>query len=212
MSATLQWMRYADTVSLRERKRARTRLALITVAADLFEQNGYDETTVADIAAAAEIGTRTFFSYFASKEDLLFPDADSRVEATIAALADRDPDDRPIDVLMRVLSESKEVSDDIIGRLTPLRLRLAQSVPAVRGRALQIQFDAEQRIAELLAEAFPDQLNSVTSRVLTGAFVGAVRGAAQGVVDRGRDLSVLERRAAAREAVAETLAPLLERT
>ena len=204
-------MRYARFVSLRERKRARTRTALITAAADLFERNGYDETTVAEIAAAADIGTRTFFSYFASKEELLFPDADSRVEATVAALAARAPDDQPIDVLIQVLYESNEVSDDIIGRLTPLRLRLAQEVPAVRGRALQIQFETERRIAELLAEAFPDQLDVVRARALTGAFVGAIRGAAQAVIDRGRDLSVLERRAAAQEAVSATLAPLMER-
>ena len=64
-------------MSLRDRKRARTRQALVDAATDLFERNGYDETTVADIAAAAEIGTRTFFSYFASKEELLFPESDA---------------------------------------------------------------------------------------------------------------------------------------
>ena len=58
------------TPSLRDRKRARTRQAIINAAVELFERNGYDGTTVADIAAAADIGTRTFFSYFASKEEL----------------------------------------------------------------------------------------------------------------------------------------------
>jgi DNA-binding transcriptional regulator YbjK len=59
--------------SLRERKRERTRRALIDAAAQLFERKGYDETTVAQIAAAAEIGTRTFFGYFASKEESCSP-------------------------------------------------------------------------------------------------------------------------------------------
>ena len=52
--------------SLRERKRVRTRQALIDAAAELFERRGYDGTTIADIAAAADVSTRTFFSYFAS--------------------------------------------------------------------------------------------------------------------------------------------------
>src|ERR1700754_5149823 len=96
-------------MSLRERKRERTRQALIDAAVELFERQGYEETTVADIAAAAEIGTRTFFSYFASKEELLFPETDARVAAAVAAIADRGPDDGPAEVLLRALHE---VGDD----------------------------------------------------------------------------------------------------
>src|SRR5215470_8914323 len=90
-------------LTLRERKRERTRRALIDAATDLFERRGYEQTTIADIAAAAAIGTRTFFSYFASKEDLLFPESDARVQATVDAIATRRPDDRPADVLLRAL-------------------------------------------------------------------------------------------------------------
>ncbi|MGW7536924.1 TetR/AcrR family transcriptional regulator [Amycolatopsis sp. NPDC054798] len=198
-------------MSLRERKRARTRQALIDAATDLFERNGYDETTVADIAAAAEIGTRTFFSYFASKEELVFPDGDSRVQAMRDALANRSPDDRPIDLLVRVLSDGGEVSNDIVGRLTPLRMRLMQTVPALQGRALQLQFDTERRIAELLAEAFPDQLDDLSARALTGAFAGAVRGASQAMLDRTGELTADQRNEAIRQAIATTLEPLLKR-
>ncbi|GAB3396662.1 TetR/AcrR family transcriptional regulator [Amycolatopsis echigonensis] len=198
-------------MSLRERKRARTRQALIDAATDLFERNGYDETTIADIAAAAEIGTRTFFSYFASKEELVFPDAESRVQALLDALANRAPDDRPIDLLVRVLCHGDEVSNDIIGKLTPLRMRLLQTVPAVQGRALQIQFDAERRIAGILAEAFPDELDDLSARALTGAFAGAVRGASQAMFDRAGELTAEQRAEATRQAVVTTLAPLLKR-
>lgn len=198
-------------MSLRDRKRARTRQALIDAATDLFERNGYDETTIADIAAAAEIGTRTFFSYFASKEELVFPDAESRVQALLDALANRAPDDRPIDLLIRVLSDGGEVSDDIIGKLTPLRMRLLQTVPAVQGRALQIQFNAERRIAGILAEAFPGELDDVTARALTGAFAGAVRGASQAMLDRPGALTAEQRTQATRQAIVKTLGPLLNR-
>nr|BFE57006.1 TetR family transcriptional regulator [Dactylosporangium thailandense] len=166
-------------MSLRELKRARTRQALVTAAADLFERDGYEQTTIADIAAAAEVGTRTFFGYFATKEDLLFPETDSRLRAAIDAIAGRGPHDTPAQVLLRALSIVGDDSDDLSGRLAALRLRFIAEVPSVRGRALQTQSDVQQEIARRLAEAFPEELDPVTSAALVGAFVGAVTGALQ---------------------------------
>ncbi|GIF50691.1 TetR family transcriptional regulator [Asanoa ferruginea] len=166
-------------MTLRDRKRARTRQALVEAAATLFERDGYDETTVADIAAAAEIGTRTFFSYFASKEELLFPESDGRVRAAVAAIADRGPDEGPAEVLLRALHRVGDDSDDLSGRLAALRLRYIREVPVVRGRALQIQMEAQSEIARHLAAAFPDDLDEVTAAALTGAFVGGITAALQ---------------------------------
>jgi AcrR family transcriptional regulator len=170
-------------MSLRERKRVRTRQSLVDAATELFERHGYDQTTVADIAAAAEIGTRTFFSYFASKEELLFPDSDARVRAAVEEIAARGPDDGPADVLLRALRRIGDDSDDMSGRLAALRLRLIREVPAVRGRALQIQVDAQREIARHLAAAFPDRLDEVGAAALVGAFVGAVSAALQVLLD-----------------------------
>jgi hypothetical protein len=61
----------------------------VDAAVELFDRNGYEPTTIAGIAAAAEIGTRTFFNYFASKEELLFPESDARVVTAIEAIAAR---------------------------------------------------------------------------------------------------------------------------
>jgi AcrR family transcriptional regulator len=170
-------------MSLRDRKRARTRQALIDAATELFERQGYDETTVADIAEAAEIGARTFFGYFASKEELLFPDSDARVRATLDAIATRTPDEGPTEVLLRALGDAGDTSDDMVSPLAALRTRLIQTVPAVRGRALQVQLDAQHQIAKHLAEAFPDRIDPVRAAALTGAFVGAVSAALQALLD-----------------------------
>ena len=140
---------------------------------------GYDETTVADIAAAAEIGTRTFFSYFPTKEELVFPESDARVRAAVDAIATRDQHERPAEVLLRALRLIGEDSDEMASRLAALRMRLIQTVPAVRGRALQVQVAAQREIARHLAAAFPDELDEVTAAALTGAFVGAITGALQ---------------------------------
>ena len=173
--------------TLRDRKRERTRKALIDAAVNLFERNGYEGTTVADIAAAADIGTRTFFSYFASKEELLFPESDARVAgAAVTAIANRQPGDRPADVLLRALRDVGAADgepDDMVDRIAAVRVALFRTVPAVRGRALQIQLDAQREIAGHLQRAFPAELDAVGAAALVGAFVGAVSGALQVLLD-----------------------------
>lgn len=174
--------------TLRDRKRERTRQTLIEVATDLFERKGYDQTTVAEIAAAADIGARTFFSYFGSKEELLFPDADARVRAAVDAIASRRPDERPAEVLLRALHNVTETGH-MTGRLATLRMRLIKTVPAVRGRALQMQLDAQRDIALQLHLAYPDELSEIGAAAMVGAFIGAVVGALQVILERPEEPS-----------------------
>jgi AcrR family transcriptional regulator len=199
----------SDGLTLRERKRARTRRALIEAATDLFASRGYEQTTVAEIAAAADIGTRTFFGYFASKEELLFPEVDARVQAVVDAIASRGADDGPADVLLRALQSVAGSRDhDLVGRRADLRMRLIQTVPAVRGRALQVQLDAQREIARHLSAAYPD-LDEIRAGALVGAFVGAVAGAIQAMLDRApaETVGVEERRRILRDATDLALRP-----
>ena len=77
------------TIGLRERKKNRTREALAQAGAELFVQRGYGETTLADIADAAEVSTRTVFAYFGSKEDILFAGWQRMCDTFARALAER---------------------------------------------------------------------------------------------------------------------------
>ena len=83
--------------SLRERKKARTRASLREHALRLFREQGYQATTVEQIAAAAEVSPSTFFRYFPTKEDLVLQDdMDTRLLDAFAAAAARpcpDPGD-----------------------------------------------------------------------------------------------------------------------
>ena len=176
---------------LRERKRRRTRAALIDAGRRLFEERGYDATTIADIAAAADIGTRTFFAYFESKEQLLFPESDHRVQAALDAIADRAESDAPAQVLLRALDDS-DGGEELVGPLAQLRLRLIRDVPAVQARALRRQLRAQSDIAAALTASYPD-LDLITATSIVGAFVGAVSAAVQALPEadaasRGRRL------------------------
>jgi AcrR family transcriptional regulator len=164
-------------MAIRDIKRERTRQALVTAAYELFADKGYEATTIAEIAARAEVGTRTFFSYFPTKEDVLFPEGDARIQLAILAIATRKPDEEPADVLLRALGEANDDSDDMNGPLAAMRTELTMVVPSVRGRAFQLQWEAQRQIAHHLARAYPDVLDEVSAAALVGAFVGAISGA-----------------------------------
>ncbi|RJL24464.1 TetR/AcrR family transcriptional regulator [Bailinhaonella thermotolerans] len=162
---------------LRERKKRRTRRALVEAAVRLFEENGYDETTVADIAAAAEVSTRTFFLHFAAKEDVLFAHAGGRVDLALEVVARRAPG-TPVD---DALAEAMELmADDALGNdletgLAALRVRLAAAVPALQARLLHRVVTAQADLAEAVARAYG--LDPVEAAARVGAFLGAVNAA-----------------------------------
>src|SRR5687768_15977154 len=100
---------------LRERKKQRTREAIVENALRLFEERGFDQTTIADIAEAADIAPRTFFGYFPSKEDVVFADFPVYLDALAARLRDRDRSETAIDAMrawMASLLEEIDLSDD----------------------------------------------------------------------------------------------------
>jgi AcrR family transcriptional regulator len=78
-----------DQPGLRERKKQRTRETIARAARELFAERGYYETTLPDIAEAADVSTRTIFAYFPSKEDILFSEFALMREALAQALAER---------------------------------------------------------------------------------------------------------------------------
>ena len=140
------------TISLRERKKAVTRRRLMTTALRLFEERGYDETTVEEIAAAADVAPRTFFRYFPTKVDVLFGDHQELVAMIRAALAAR-PEDEPVARTVRraMLEGVGQVRDD--PQLFLTRMRLTASIPAAHARNRLLDLDYENAIAEAIAES-----------------------------------------------------------
>ena len=91
------------TESLRERKKTRTREALVAAATELFEERGFDAVTIDEIAAKADVSQRTFFRYFGSKEAVLFSDQDEMLAIVREAIASRPYDEPPLLALQRAL-------------------------------------------------------------------------------------------------------------
>lgn len=166
------------TETLRERKRRATRARIVAAAVERFDAAGFEATTVAQIAAAAEIGARTYFSYFATKEDVILPDVDARLSVLLAALARRDPSQSPTAVLLDVLTRTDPL-ESVSPKLRDVRARLISTVPSVRARALQLQHDAQPAMVRALTDAYPDRLDAPTAAALVGAFVGGVGGLSQ---------------------------------
>jgi AcrR family transcriptional regulator len=84
---------------LRERKKQRTREAIVDAALRLFEERGFEQTTIADIAEAADIAPRTFFGYFPSKEDVVFADFPQTLETLAERLRGRADEETAIDAI-----------------------------------------------------------------------------------------------------------------
>lgn len=166
---------------LRERKKRRTRQALIEAATRLFAEKGYAQTTVAEIAAAAEVSTPTLFNHFASKEDIVFVGDRHRLDVALRAIAERDSDQRPADLLVHI-------ADELVATFTPdddaaddtgvpnwLRIRLVLTVPEVRARALDLLQDAQRRLVDALHAAYPDRIDRGTAAGMIGALIGAAQ-------------------------------------
>ncbi|MBV9413220.1 MAG: TetR family transcriptional regulator [Acidimicrobiia bacterium] len=93
------------TASLRERRTARTRDAIVAAALDLFEERGFQGTTVDEIAARADVAPRTFFRYFPTKEAVLFARAADDRAKIAAALGARPLREHPFVSLMTVVGK-----------------------------------------------------------------------------------------------------------
>jgi AcrR family transcriptional regulator len=101
-----------EPAGLRERKKQRTRELIANVALELFGERGYHATTVADIAAAAEVSERTVFTYFQTKEDILFSDHALFRDRLAEALAERPAGAPALDTLRDFVVENLSAIDE----------------------------------------------------------------------------------------------------
>jgi AcrR family transcriptional regulator len=162
-----------EELGLRERKKQRTRELIIERAMALFDERGFDHVTIADIAAAADIAPRTFFSYFPSKDDVVYYDFDAYFGAFEARLRDRAEGVTTLDVLRDFVAQ-------VVADMDPrdpaelCRRRVIDASPSLRqhDRALISRF--ERVIAEGMAEDLGVPRDSPRARVAAAAATAAL--------------------------------------
>jgi AcrR family transcriptional regulator len=138
----------------------------------LFAQQGYDETTVEQIAAAAEISPSTFFRYFKTKEDVVVQDRydDMIIEAIIAAPKDL----APVQAIRHALGQAFVGIDAAEIEQSFERARLVLNHPALRARSLQNMVETTGAMSVALAARMGREPSDTRVRALCGACMGAL--------------------------------------
>jgi AcrR family transcriptional regulator len=160
---------------LRERRKRLTAAELESAAFRLFGERGFDSVTVDDIAAEADVSRRTFFRYFASKEDVLLADHLVQLARLREAMAAR-PTDEPVltalrNAVLTLTSDFEERKEAII-----LRGRIMRDTPSLQARSLVHQKAWEDAIQEMVADRLGvDPVGDLRPGVVAATALAAMR-------------------------------------
>ncbi|MBT2458236.1 TetR family transcriptional regulator [Streptomyces sp. ISL-87] len=198
---------------LRERKKQRTRDALLRAALLLFISQGYEETTVDEITDAVEVSQRTFFRYFANKEEVAFAVQDLVESHFLAALRVRPASEGPLEAMRTAVLEAWDTVGEAISEVVPVDLymrtyRLIESTPALLAVHLRRSTELEEQIARVIAAREGLDLDAdPRPRVAVAAFFGVMRVTGR-LWGQGEDTSVAAIRAMT-EAYLDQIGPAL---
>ncbi|MEU8778191.1 TetR family transcriptional regulator [Streptomyces sp. NPDC048606] len=171
----------APAAGLRERKKRRTRDALLRSALLLFVSQGYEQTTVDEITDAVEVSQRTFFRYFANKEEVAFAVQDLVESHFLAALRARPAAESPFQAMRGAVLDAWDTVDQAISDVVPVDLymrayRLIESTPALLAVHLRRSAQLEEQVSRLIAAREGLDLDSdPRPRVAVAAFCGVMR-------------------------------------
>ena len=160
----------SPTPGLRERKKRQTRETIERVALELFAERGYDGTTLADIAEAADISPRTIFGYFESKEDILFCEESNFLVRLKEMLDQRPPGSTTVDALREFISSVPQPDAQAM-----LRKKIMTATPALQMRMRAHIAQLEPVLVESIAKdlgAGPDDVRPpLIAASMTAAFL-----------------------------------------
>ena len=160
-------------LGLRERKKQQTRDTIARTALRLFAERGYDQTTLAEIADAADVSPRTIFSYFECKEDILFCEEPSFLDRLKEMLEQRPPGATTVDAIREFLASVPPLDDEAM-----LRKKVIAANPGLlmkmRARNGQLESLLIDSIARDLGAGPGDIRPPLIAASITAAF-GTVR-------------------------------------
>ena len=157
---------------LRARKRQQTRERLTRAAMALFLERGFEATTLDDIAAAADVSRRSFFHYFASKEDVVFAWQEEFTVALMAAVAARPASESMLTAAENAISA---VARQVDAKDAIAMSCLKRDNPALRARD-QVKYEKlEQTLAEALGKRAGGKAEQAQARLVAMIATGAMR-------------------------------------
>ncbi|MEV6696902.1 TetR family transcriptional regulator [Streptomyces sp. NPDC051453] len=198
---------------LRERKKQRTREALLRSALELFTTKGYDRTTVDEIAEAVDVSQRTFFRYFTSKEETAFAVQDMVESRFVTLLRERPAADSPFEALRGAVLDAWDTLGEPIEEVVPVELhmrtyQMIESTPSLIAVHLRRSTELEEEIARVIAEREGVDVEAdLRPRVTVAAFSGVMRMAGR-LWGAGEDISVASIREVT-ESYLDQLGPVL---
>src|SRR3984893_17554280 len=160
------------TPARRHRKRQQTRERLTRVAMALFLERGFEATTIDDIAAAADISRRSFFHYFASKEDVVFAWHEEFTVALTAAIAARPAGESMLSAAENAIAAlAKQLEPDEAIAMAQLK----RDNPALQARD-QVKYEKlERALAEALGKRAGHKTERLRARLVAMIATGAMR-------------------------------------
>jgi AcrR family transcriptional regulator len=164
-----------ETDDRRHEHKRRTRATLERVAVELFTERGFDQVTIDEIVAAAEVSKRTFYRYYEAKEDLLLSAHRHLLDLIHAAVVARPADERLLDAFcngLRDLRTEPRPRDGLELRKTGL----LYSTPSLATRMIQHQLAFEESFARMIANRLGvTDADDPRPAMLAAALLGALR-------------------------------------
>lgn len=161
---------------LRSRKKVKTRLAIEDAALELFDEQGYDTTTVEQISERAEVSTTTFFRYFPTKAEVVLSDQGQQLPALHQAILDRPPLETDLVACHRAIHAAWVVEIDA-GR-TARKAAVVAASPVLQGLSYQNGLRWMETIPDALAVrrglAHPDERCLLAARVVLGVLASGL--------------------------------------
>lgn len=168
-----------------------TRGELEQVALELFAERGFEATTVEDIAAAAGIGRRTFFRYFASKNDAVWGDFDAGLDALRAQFDRADPEQPLLDALREAVLAFNLLDDSDVPWHRD-RMQLILQVPALQAHSTLRYTAWREVVARFAARRLRSRPTDLLPQLVAHACLGAALTAYEQWLSRpGSDLQAL---------------------
>jgi AcrR family transcriptional regulator len=181
--------------TLRERKKQRTREALLRTALELFTTQGYEHTTVDDIADAVDVSQRTFFRYFAGKEEAALALQEMTVAHFLDAVRARPPHEAPMEALRQAVLEGWDTLHDVVEAVAPVEVflrmyQVVESTPVLLAAHLRRSMEIEEAIAHILAEREGVDIDADPRPRLAVAVFGGVMRLTERQWSTGEDFSL----------------------